>query len=73
MTDEQILELVKEHFEEGGIQDDGSCNEWYGNTDSFLKFASKLYYQARYDGYHSGYDSGYRECSGGLRPSSPLW
>ena len=51
MTNEQILELVKEHFEEGGIQDDGSCNEWYGNTDAFLKFAQLMY------------EEGYEQCS----------
>ena len=42
MTDEQILELVKEHFEEGGIQDDGSCSEYYGETDAFVKFAQEI-------------------------------
>ena len=57
MTDEQILELVKEHFEEGGIQDDGSCNEWYGNTDAFLKFAQLMY--------EEGYDQGCFEATGG--------
>ena len=51
MTDEQILELVKKHFKEGGIRDDGSCSEYYGDLDAFLKFSSKLYYQGRYDGY----------------------
>ena len=54
MTDEQILSLVEEHFTEGGIQDDGSCSEWYGNTDVFLKFARDI----RQDGYSEGYDDG---------------
>ena len=31
MTNEQILELVRFHFEEGGIRDDGSCSEYYGD------------------------------------------
>ena len=64
MTEAQIIALVKEHFKEGDIHDDGSCSEWYGNTDAFLKFASKLYYQGRYDGYGSGYDDGCRESTG---------
>ena len=42
MTKEQILSLVKEHFTEGGIHDDGSCDEWYGNTDAFVKFARDI-------------------------------
>ena len=42
MTNEQMLELVKEHFEEGGIQDDGSCSEYYGETDAFVKFAQEI-------------------------------
>ena len=42
MTDEEILQLVKEHFTEGAIHDDGSCSEWYGNTDAFVKFAREL-------------------------------
>ena len=49
MTDEQILSLVEEHFTEGGIQDDGSCNEWYGNTYAFLKFAQLMYDKGRDD------------------------
>ena len=43
MTDEQILELVEEYFDEGGIRDDGSCSEYYGKPDTFLKFARALY------------------------------
>ena len=43
MTDEQIIALVQEHFTEGGIHDDGSCSEWYGNTDAFVKFARAIY------------------------------
>jgi hypothetical protein len=54
MTDEQILELVKKYFTEGAIHDDGSCSEWYGNTDAFVKFARDI----RQDGYSEGYDDG---------------
>jgi hypothetical protein len=43
MTDEQIFELVKEHFQEGGVRDDGSCSEYYGDPDAFVKFARELY------------------------------
>ena len=43
MTDEQIFELVKEHFQEGGVRDDGSCSEYYGNFDAFLKFAREIF------------------------------
>ena len=42
MTEEQILELVKEHFEVGGIRDDGSCSEYYGKLDALLKFAREI-------------------------------
>jgi len=42
MTNEQILELVKEYFEVGGIRDDGTCSEYYGNPDAFLKFAQSI-------------------------------
>ena len=41
-TNEQILELVKEYFEEGGIRDDGSCSEYYGDDDAFVKFAQEI-------------------------------
>jgi hypothetical protein len=49
MTTEEILELVKEHFEEGGIQDDGSCSEYYGDPDAFVKFAQLMYDKGRDD------------------------
>ena len=43
MTDEQIFELVKEHFQEGGVRDDGSCSEYYGDPDAFVKFAREIF------------------------------
>lgn len=60
MTEEQILQMIKEYFNEGGIRDDGSCSEYYGDLGAFLKFASKLYYQGRYDGYYDGSHCGPR-------------
>ena len=49
MTDEQIIELVKEHFQEGGIRDDGGCCEWFATTDAILKFARMIYNKGRKD------------------------
>lgn len=43
MTEEQILKLVREYFNEGGIHDDGSCSEYYGDLDAFVKFAWEIY------------------------------
>jgi len=57
MTNKEILELVKEHFEEGGIQDDGSCSEYYGETDAFLKFARVIYTEGFKVGYDEGWES----------------
>jgi len=56
MTDEQIFELVKEHFQEGGVRDDGSCSEYYGDPDAFVKFARELYDKAKWEGYYDGYE-----------------
>ena len=49
MTTEEILQMVKEHFEEGGIQDYGSCSEYYGDPDAFLKFAKVMYDKGKDD------------------------
>ena len=44
MTDEQILKLVKEHFVEEEVDDDGYCwIEYAGKSDVFLKFARAIY------------------------------
>jgi hypothetical protein len=60
MTDEQILELVKEHFVEEEVDDDGYCwIEFAGKPDAFLKFARTMYEE----GYDKGYDEGYSNCS----------
>ena len=47
MTDPEILTLVKEHFEVGGIRDDGSSSEYYGTPNAFLKFARAIYGKGR--------------------------
>ena len=57
MTDEQIISLVKEYFEVGGIRDDGSFSEYYGKPDAFLKFARAMY--------EEGYDEGCFQATGG--------
>ena len=54
VTDAQILKLAQEHFEVGGIRDDGSCSEYYGNLDAFLKFARAI----REDAYQEGFNEG---------------
>jgi hypothetical protein len=61
MTDKQILKLVKEHFDVGGIRDDGTCSEYYGNPDAFLKFARAMYAEGNQEGYAEGYQKGYGE------------
>jgi hypothetical protein len=52
-----IMPLVKEHFKEGGIRDDGSCSEYYGSPEDFIKFARVLYKE--------DYDDGCFEATGG--------
>lgn len=54
MTDEQILKLVKEHFEEDWDENDGW--EYSGNFDAFVKFAQELYDKAKWEGYYDGYE-----------------
>jgi hypothetical protein len=57
MTDDEIIELVRFHFEEGGIRDDGSCSEYYGTTKDFIAFARAIY--------EEGYDDGCFQATGG--------
>ena len=43
MTDEQILELVKEHFIEWEADEDGYCwVEFAGKPNAFWKFAQEI-------------------------------
>jgi len=45
MNKNEILQLVKEHFQEGGIRDDGSCSEYYGDFDA--RFLPQHYYEKK--------------------------
>ena len=43
MTEEQILELVKEHFTEEWCEEDGhGWTEFSGKPDAFVKFAQEI-------------------------------
>lgn len=64
MIRQEILKLVREHFKGGGVCDDGSCTEYYGDPDAFVKFAKKIYEEGRFDGYNSGYDDAFYEHGG---------
>ena len=59
MTKDEILQLVKEHFQEGGVRDDGSCSAYYGDIDAFERFARAVY--------EEGYDDadGWYKATGG--------
>ena len=57
MNRQEILKLVREHFKGGGVCDDGSCTEYYGDPDAFVKFAQAIHE----DGYNKGYDRGYED------------
>jgi hypothetical protein len=48
MTNEQILQLVKEYFIEEEVDEDGDCwIEFSGKPDAFVKFAEKIYEEGR--------------------------
>lgn len=61
MTNEKIITLLKQYFQEGGIRDDGGCCEWFATTDAVLKFALAIHE----DGYNNGYDDGCFQATGG--------
>ena len=65
MTKNEILQLVKEHFQEGGVRDDGSCSEYYGDLDAFVKFYRKAYSEGWREGNDEGYDDGCFQATGG--------
>ena len=54
MTEEQILKLVKEHFEEEWCEENGhGWVEFAGKPDAFVKFALLIH--------ENGYNKGYNE------------
>ena len=58
MLDEEVIKLVKEHFEEDWDENDGW--EYSGNFDAFVKFAQEIYDKAYDDGcYETSYFTGY--------------
>jgi hypothetical protein len=65
MTKNEILQLVKEQFQEGGVRDDGSCSEYYGDLDAFVKFYRKAYSEGWREGNEEGYDDGCFQATGG--------
>ena len=59
MTKNEILQLVKEHFVEEEVDDDGYCwIEYAGKPDAFVKFAEKIHQEGYCDGYAEGYLEG---------------
>ena len=52
ITNEEILELVRFHFEEGG-----SCSEYYGTTKDFIDFARAMYEMGYEKGDENGWES----------------
>jgi len=56
ILDEEVLKLVKEHFEEDWDENDGW--EYSGNFDAFVKFARAIYEEGYEEGYGRGYDVG---------------
>ena len=73
MTKDEILQLVKEHFDEEWCEEDGhGWVEFAGKPDAFVKFALNViskdnskYSQGYDDGYDCGYDQGCYEATGG--------
>ena len=55
MTDEEILQIVKEHFIEEEVDEDGDCwIEFAGKPNAFLKFAKAMYEKGNREGYAEG-------------------
>jgi hypothetical protein len=60
MTKDEILQLVKEHFIEEEVDEDGYCwTEYAGKPDAFLKFARAIYSEGFSDGCKEGSYSDY--------------
>ena len=59
MTDDQILDFVKEHFIEEEVDEDGDCwIEFAGKPNAFLKFARAIYDEGGAEGFAAGYEEG---------------
>jgi hypothetical protein len=66
MTKDEILQLVKEHFIEEEVDEDGYCwTEYAGKPDAFVKFYRKAYSQGWRKGNEEGYDDGCFQATGG--------
>lgn len=58
MTDEQILQMIKEYFTEEWCEEDGyGWTEFAGKPDAFLKFARVIYTEGFKVGYDEGWES----------------
>jgi hypothetical protein len=57
ILDEEVIKLVKEHFEEDWDENDGW--EYSGNFDVFVKFARALYDEGYTKGFKVGHDAGW--------------
>jgi hypothetical protein len=63
ITNEKILELVRFHFQVGGIRDDGSCYEYYGATKDFIDFARSMYEIGNENGWENHQENVYLNSS----------
>ncbi len=60
MTEEQILQMVKEYFNEEWCEEDGNgWVEFAGKPDAFVKFARALWAEGFKVGVEYGYDEGW--------------
>ena len=66
ITDEQILELAKEHLEHFSFDNGAECawTDFAATKEQLIEFAEKIYQSGRYDGYDSGYDAAFYEHGG---------
>jgi hypothetical protein len=66
MNKNEILQLVKEHFDEEWCEEDGhGWVEFAGKPDAFVKFYRKAYSEGWREGNEEGYDGGWFPPTGG--------
>jgi hypothetical protein len=66
MNKNEILQLVKEHFDEEWCEEDGhGWVEFAGKPDAFVKFYRKAYSEGWREGNDEGYDDGCFQATGG--------